>query len=488
MLLSSPLRKKGGIFIKKLKFFLILIASIFIAKSLTINVKAASAKFYEAAYIDGIYMNKYQPSTDTIFYQKARFFRERSSNEFAYCIEPFASFDYKETYETTITPDNLSQEQIDRIAKIAHFGYHYKDHTGTKWYAITQFMIWQTADPTGDYYFTDSLNGNRIEIFNDEINEINNLVNNYNTIPSFANQTFNIVEGEDFSLIDTNNVLSTYHTNNSDITIENNTLKLNNLNTGNYTYELTREDNFYNKPIVFFNNSNSQDLVMTGDLNPINTKLNINIIKTGIEITKIDKDSQSIIPKGEASLDGAIYNLYDENNNLIKELVIENNQATIKNIPFGKYYLKEIKAGTGYTIDNNTYEIEITKDNNNENLILENKVIEKKITIEKKYGDNYLLKGEKNISFNIYNSNKELITTITTDTNGLVEITLPYGKYEFTQVNSTEGYHKVDSFEVIVDNNDNEIIELKDLKIEVPDTHTDVNKVILYILQMLLTI
>ena len=40
-----------------------------------INVSAESANFYEAEYIDNIYMVKYQPSTKTKYYQKARFFR-----------------------------------------------------------------------------------------------------------------------------------------------------------------------------------------------------------------------------------------------------------------------------------------------------------------------------------------------------------------------------------------------------------------------------
>ena len=118
---------------------------------------------------------------------------------------------------------------------------------------------------------------------------------------------------------------------------------------------------------------------------------------------------------------------------------------------------------------------------------IENKVIEKKIKIEKKYGDEYLLRGEKDISFNIYNNKKELIKTITTNSNGIVEITLPYGTYEFVQINSTKGYHKVDNFSIKVDNNEEETIELRDLKIEVPNTHTD-NYILLYILRMLLFI
>ena len=448
-----------------------------------INVKAESANFYEGEYIDGIYMNKYQYSTQTKYYQKARFFRKTNTNEFAYCIEPFNFFNETSTYESTINPSNLSPAQIDRISKVAHFGYGYPHHTDPKWYAITQFMIWQISDPTGDYYFSDSLNGQKVNKFQDEINEINSLVDSLNVLPSFTNQTFNIVEDHELSIEDINRVIPSFKSTSNDLVIENNIVKINNLKEGNYTYKLTRNDNYYNKPIIFYQSPTSQNLVNTGDINDINIEFKVNIIKTNIKITKIDEDTLSIIPSGEASLDGAIYNLYDENNNLIQELTINNSEAIINNINFGKYYLKEIKPGTGYTLDNNTYEINVTNYDNIHELILKNKVIEKKIVIEKKYGDEYLLKGESNISFNIYNNRKELIKKITTDSNGLVEITLPFGSYEFIQINSTEGYNKVDNFNITIDNSEEEHIELRDLKIKVPNTHTD-NLLLVYILRM----
>ena len=470
MLVSNPLRKKGGIFIKKLNIFLMLIITTFIINM--INVKAESANFYEGEYIGNIYMSKYQPSTGTTYYQKARFFRKSDTNEYAYCIEPFNFFNEESTYTSTLTPDNLSQDQIDRISKIAYFGYGYENHKDRKWYAITQFMIWQVADPSGEYYFTHYLNGNKVDWYDGEINEINNLVNNYSITPSFSNKEYTIVEDHQLVLEDTNNVLNNFKTNDN-LTINGNKLTINNLKKGDYEYTLYKENNNYNKPIIFYQSPTSQNIVKTGDIEPLRINIKVHIKETKIELTKIDKDTQSIIPQGEASLDGAKYNLYDENNNLIQELVIENNQAIIKNIDFGKYYLKEITPGTGYTLDNNVYEIIIDKNNPLKDLILDNKVVAKKITIEKKYGDNYLLKGEKNISFQIYNNKKELINTITTDSKGLVEIILPYGSYEFIQINSTEGYSKVDSFKVDVLDDEDEVIELRDLKIEVPNTHTE---------------
>ena len=70
-------------------------------------------------------MNKYDYNTHITYFQKARFFRKTGTNEFAYCIEPFSTFNENASYETTTNPYNLTPSQMDRIAKIAHFGYGY---------------------------------------------------------------------------------------------------------------------------------------------------------------------------------------------------------------------------------------------------------------------------------------------------------------------------------------------------------------------------
>lgn len=478
MLVSVSLRKKGGIFIKKLNIFLILIVSIFIS---LINVKAESANFYEAEYIDNIYMNKYDYNSHITYYQKARFFRKTNTNEFAYCIEPFTIFNDNSNYEDTTTPNNLTPNQIDRISKIAHFGYGYKHHTDKAWYAITQFMIWQTA-ANGDYYFTDSLNGNRINIFQNEINEINNLIDNYNKLPNI-NNNYTLISGNTLTIEDNN--LNGFKVIGENITQENNKLIINPALEKTYTYNLIKEDNMYNKPYIFYQSNNSQNLIETGNIKPISTTFTVDLIKTEIELTKIDKDTKSILPRGEASLDGAIYSLYDENNNLIQDLIIKNNQSIINNIPLGKYYIKEKSSGTGYLLDNNVYEVIISKEKSKHQVIVENKVVEKTITIEKKYGDTNLLKGEKDISFEIYNNKYERINVITTNAEGIAEITLPYGEYTLKQINTTDGYNKVNDFTIKVDNTENEYIELKDLKIEVPNTSTN-NYLLIEIIILLL--
>ena len=48
-------------------------------------------------------------------------------------------------YKTVYVEVDPEVDKKTKISMIAHFGYGYKNHTDVKWYAITQFMIWQAA-------------------------------------------------------------------------------------------------------------------------------------------------------------------------------------------------------------------------------------------------------------------------------------------------------------------------------------------------------
>lgn len=468
-----------------MKKILIFLITFFITFCCYINVNA-STSFYEAEYIDGIYMNKQQANSSTIYYQKARFFRETGTNRFAYCIDPFVFFNEGSSYDKTITPDNLSQAQKEKIELIAYFGYGYKNHTDYKWYAITQMMIWQTADPSGKFYFTSGLNGPAIAPYNKEINEINLLIKNYKLNTSLKDKTFTIIENNSFEAKDSYDVLRYYQTDNEQFNISGNTIKAENLTAGNYTITLTRTENNYNKPILFYQSKTSQALMQTGDIKNKEEKFHLNVIKTKIEITKLDSDTNSKIPSGDGVLAGAIYGLYDENDNEVATITIdENNIGTIENIPFGKYYIKEIKAPTGYELDEKIYPVEINSTNYVHSLTLKDKIIKKEITIYKTYDEN-IKKPEANISFSIYDKNNNLVTTIKTDENGKATVTLPYGEYKIVQDNTTPGYNKVNDFTITVKDNINESIILTDYKIKVPNTNSTFLTIIINIIKSLL--
>lgn len=469
---------------KKIIVFLIAVTITLIC---SINVQASSS-FYEGEYIDGIYMNKREANSSTIYYQKARFFRQSGTNRFAYCIDPFIFFQDGSNYEEVITPSNLTESQKEQISLIAYFGYGYKNHTDAKWYAITQLMIWQAAEPSGDFYFTDGLNGPRIEPYNQEINEINTLITNYKKDTSLNNKTYTLIEGEKFSIEDSNQVLSNYKSSNPNFVIQGNKLISDSLTEGEYIIDLIKEEKTHNKPLVFYQSKNSQALMQTGDLKDKKESLKVNVIKTKIEITKVDKDTQSISPSGEGTLIGTVYSLLDKNNKEIATITIDkNNLGLTENIPFGTYYLQEKVAGEGYNLDTQKYKIEVTKDTPKINITLENEIIKKKIIIYKTYGENEKI-PEANISFSIYNNKNEKVTTIITDENGKAEITLPYGNYKIVQENTTEGYHKVKDINISITNSEDEIINLVDYKIKVPNTKTNFFTYIINIIIKLLNL
>ena len=467
---------------KKILFFLIALVVILLPKI----TYADNRLFYEAEGIDGTYISKLTPDKRVTYYQKVKVIRDSNTNEYAYCIEPFSLFYGENSYESNPIPYNLTQDKVDEISLIAHFGYGYKNHNELKWYAVTQLMICQVVEPAGTYYFTDTLNGNRISPYDNEINEIRNLVANYKKNISFNNQNYYLVENEELTIKDTNNQLNSYNTTSPYVKIENNSLNITNLPIGQTTIDLTYQDNYYNQPILFYQSYNSQNLVKNGNLNNKKAKLTINVQKTSITINKLDKDNKSTTNSGEGILSGAIYQLYDKDMNELVKLEIDNNQAILNNIAYGKYYLKEIKPGIGYTLDDTIYEIDITKDNPQITLDLYNEIIKAKLIINKEYELDNSTAKEANISFEIYNKNNELVTTLITDDQGHSETILPYGTYNIIQTTTKDGYQLIEPFSVIIRDDAELTYDLINYKI--PDTSTTILKYLITIIKRLVLI
>ncbi|MBR3211307.1 MAG: Cys-Gln thioester bond-forming surface protein [Bacilli bacterium] len=453
---------------KKKIFFLITIMAILLGVK-----KVQAESFYEAEFINGIYMNKYQYSNNTIYYQQARMFRNSATGELVYCIEPLTFFKENSSYTITNSPRNLSSDQLTRIKKIAHFGYQYKGHNDTTWYAVTQIMIWRESNPYGgDYYFTETLNGQRTNKYDSYIEEINQLIREYDKNLPIHNQTYTLVQGEEKE-IEVGNSLNDYSSNNDEIKIESGKVLIKPLEEGDYSISLTKnKERSFGKDFTIYQAVDSQTLMTLGDLDSKKAQFQIHVISNSIKVIKIDEDTKKSIPQGEATLDGAIFQLLDSKEQEIEQIEISEGIGEIKNIPLGTYYLKEIKAGTGYTINDTIYEINLSEENPNAEITVSNKVIEKEIVLQKKYGEEENLHPEENISFDIINNQNEIIDSVITNEEGIVTFLLPYGSYTIKQTNTTEGYELLKPFLLIVHNSEKEILELKDYKIPVPNTST----------------
>ena len=161
-----------------------------------VGIKEVHAETYTgqaiwpSEYISNIYLKKVKPDGYTK-YQQARFIRRSEDNQFVYCLQPYIDIDNNLPYYDVIREDyekvlGFSESQWDRISLLAYYGYGYGNHTDQKWYVITQVMIWRTTNPESDIYFTDTLNGSRVNKFDGEIAELESLVSNHYKRPSLS--------------------------------------------------------------------------------------------------------------------------------------------------------------------------------------------------------------------------------------------------------------------------------------------------------------
>ena len=427
----------------------------------TVNASTYNETFNDKSqWISGDYILKVKGSTRK--YQQMTVITRNSDGSFVYCIEPgtpvsdgavYPGQDFDQSYVGQMT-----QEQWRRITLLAYYGYGYGNHTDIHWYTVTQYLIWQTVPHGYDIYFTDTLNGNRITKYTNEINELNRLVEEHNISPNITNDTIDMVIGDTVELTDSNNVLNKFEvvdTDNVSASISGNTLSITANDVGDGSVTISKRDKNYSHPAIIYYHSTSQDLMMRGAYDPIDVNLKIEIVGGKVSVKKVDMDTGLGIAQGDATLDGAVYGIYDLEGNRVGEVISKGGEyVTSDYLPsLGTFFLKEEKSSTGYELNETKYFFNITKDDLYPEVDVTEKVIERDLKIFKVYASDEtgFLTGEPNVTFDIYlKSTGEKVTSITTDENGYATATLPYGTYTVRQVSSTEDHEMVEDFEIVV--------------------------------------
>lgn len=455
----------------KLKYLTLLLLGITLMPILKVSASNYNAQFNDKyKWIPNNYVNMKQGTRTK--YQQMAVIARTSDNQFVYCIEPGTPLeeftDYTGTDVNQAYVANMSQEQWKRIQLLAFYGYGYSDsevnHSDLKWYAITQFMIWQTVPHGWDIYFTDSLKGNRITKYESEMAEMERLVANHYKAPEFGNTNFETVIGNTIKITDTNSVLSKWQvSSDSKVSLNKsgNDLYITANEVGSTNIALTKKDIKYSHPTIVYVRADSQDLVQVGSYDPLQRNISINIVGGKVAINKVDRDTGKNIPQGDATLAGAVYGVYSEDGTLVTKITTDKNGYAISGyLPsLGKFYLKEITPSKGYELDTNSYEFNISKDNLEPLIPVQEKVIERNVNFFKVYANDKtgMLVGEPNVIFDIYlKSSGEKYKTITTDSKGYATVKLPYGTYIIKQVTATTDYEKVDDFEITINENTDE--------------------------------
>lgn len=321
-------------------------------------------------------------------YQQMSLIKRREDGQFVYCIEPGAAFDknafligYDENHASWA---NITEEEWQKIMLLAYYGYGYGTHTDLKWYSVTQFLIWKTIPRGYDIYFTDTLNGKRIEKYTQEIAELEQLVQNHLVKPSWEGQTISLQLGEERRISDGNKVSSLYTLVDEieGIKKEGDDLIVKALQLGKTSFHFERKVENLSPPIIYVDPT-LQDILVRGAFLPMNSSFSIEAKGGSVTLKKraTNDTSFSISP----SLEGAIYGIYHETGKKIG--TIQTNQegvaSTEATLPLGVYYLLEEKAPSGYLLDTQKHVFEITVENPNPTVEVEEEMITSKVKVVK---------------------------------------------------------------------------------------------------------
>ena len=374
----------------------------------------------------------------------------------SYCIEPTVS-DNGSVSLSDWSHTGLSDSIKERMLLIAYYGYTYPGHKTKKYRAATQCLLWEAIMGSGSWCKINTRHwsaGTNIDI-SAERKEINRLVSEHSKTVSFNGEVYKIQVGETLELTDTNNVLSNYDITAQEVeySVNENTLTLK-TNNDKADISFTKRQAYESEYKIFVGNKVQNQLV-PGNVDPTIAKIRLSTYYGSVELTK--EDSETVTPQGDATLKGAKYGIYNENDELIAELITdENGKATSEQIlEYGEYYIKEISPSKGYLLDENKYEFKSEGTEIN-NINVKENVIKATININKYYV--LALTGEKhpesNVNFDLYNSSGSKIDELTTDENGVIKITLPYGKYILHQTTTKHGFHYSNDIEINVNSTD----------------------------------
>lgn len=469
---------------KKLsKIFLIILALfMFFMSSNKVNAEVYKGKLYDVYHPD---------SGFTIFAEESNRWMDYNSwtikssidSEIYYCIDPAlalgeapsGSFEYVVGDKNIIGKANLTKEKLEKIKMISYYGYSYKrgsiDHTSKKWYGITQVMIWRVMRPDLTWTFKENRNAKPDKnLYIEEVNEINKLIQEHEKIPSFSGTALKLLIGDSITLTDKNNVFEKFFRVNAlkyvDVKENGNKLTITATKQGKETISYSFRNGIVN-PFALFTSSKYQDIISRGKLDSFpHFDFKVEVTGGTLNLQKIDSSTLLEKAQGDATLKGAVYEIYDSSNKSAGKITTDDKGQGKIILDYGKYKIKEVKAPEGYKLSDEVYEFEINKDNTDITVKAKDQVITGKIVLTKKKGgagENFSL--EEGASFEFINSKGEVVQKIATNENGIITVNLPYGKYTIHQTTGESGYVLADDIKVNITENKTYEININNIKL-----------------------
>lgn len=367
------------------------------------------------------------------------------NGKIAYCIEPGIDANKGSYYSSTtnINDTNLGWVNTKKLSLIGYYGYGYPGHDTKEYYMAAQELIWREMG-IGSVWWTDAkVGGNNLNIDYYK-NEILRLVNNYEVAPKFDFKKEYMV-GDEFSILDKNNVLEGYELiNNESVSINGNSLNIKVKDKDNY-FTLRRKQN--GKTTMYYYKEGYQTIGTFEFPYNYEKSYSINHFYGRIIVDKLDSDTNSKEPLSSgATLEGAEYGLYDKDGNLLQtKKTDKNGRIEFDNLTKNNYTIKEITPSIGYTVDKWTSKTFIGTGTPEVTIKSYERIIKNKIFITKVLDnpEDKTCTPEEGILFGVYDLSGNLIAREETDKFGNITFELPYGKYILKQESTKEGIDKV---------------------------------------------
>lgn len=447
-----------------IKLFSLIVCAILLSFFSCAIVRAETARVATKGI--GGYYHAYKNSSGTFsrYGQLQSFYIANGTykNERVYCIAPgeiwYSTKDYTIIANTDSainsvnstqnkTQNKLTEEQLDMMSYYAYYGYGYGNHNSNIYIVATQMLIYRVIE---NQVFTNAncANGSCSKI-NDPTEvaaamaEIQELVDNHFVYPSFNGVSLTLNVGETKLLTDTNGVLQKFQIKdceNCTATVNGNDLLLTATQNGNVKLTLEKRSENYNTDVMFLASSESQNMLKSGNLDPLRVNVTGTAQSGSLELYKTNED-------GTINLSGASYNLYNSNHEFIAKLTT-NSDGYVKydNLPLGDYTLEEVEAPLGYTIDSKVFSFSLSEGNSSATIRLSDKLVKGYVEIYKLDSETNTVstQGEAKLTgakYNIYTENDVYVETLTINENNYAKSSkLVYGKYYLIESVAPEGY------------------------------------------------
>lgn len=185
--------------------------------------------------------------------------------------------------------------------------------------------------------------------------------------------------------------------------------------------------------------------VLDGTIREFNVDTNAKVYQFKIDNEKITSRIKILKTDEETgvSLKGAVFGVYKKtDNSKILELTVgKDGTVTSEPIEFGTYYIKEIKAPTGYTLNPRQYDFTVTTHGAVIEIPVTNRIIKGRVKIKKV--DEETNKTLKGAIFAVYKKadDTEICRLTTGDDGTITSGLLNYGEYYFKEIQPPVGYN-----------------------------------------------